>query len=121
MESIVTGLNALKDKFRLAKLKCGDLRGLKNRFSLSEKLGVATLQTYFYSTGGNGDTRAELTADCYSVESDRCIHEYTMGGLIEEMKGETELYEVHLICLMWDKERTDAERKDIDTFLYKNK
>jgi hypothetical protein len=119
--SVVIGIEALKDKFRAAKLKCGDLRGLKNKFELSEKLGIPALQTYYYASGGNGGERAELTADCYSEESDRTIHAYTMKGLVEDIRAESETYEVNLICLMWNKQRTDANRKTIDTFLYKNK
>jgi len=120
MEQLVIGIPALKDKYRQAKLMCGDLRGLKNRFSLSEKLNVPALQTYYFSCGGHGDTRAELVADCYGDEGG-LIYEYTMSGLVEALKGDSESYEINLICLTWNKARSDAERKTVMTFKYKNK
>lgn len=117
----IIGIEALKDEFRKAKLKCGDMRGLKNSFELSEKFGIPALQTFFYKMGGNGGQRMELTADCYSIESSLSIYAYTMTQLVEEIKNETEAYEVNLICLVWNKKRTDADRKTISTFIYSNK
>ncbi len=119
METVI-GIENLKNQFRKAKLMCGDLRGLKNSFSLSEKLGVPALQTWFFKSGGNGEERMELTADCYMVNGTISIHAYTMKGLIEDMKNETELYEVYLVCLKWNKHRTDADRRTVLEFLYKN-
>ena len=115
----VIGIENLKNEFRKAKLICGDLRGLKNRFALSAELGVSSLQTFYHSVGGNGKIRMELTADCYSTSSDRCIYEYTMSGLVEEIKDETESFEVHLICLEWNKQRSDAKRREVSQFIYK--
>lgn len=120
METII-GIEKLKDEFRKAKLKCGDLRGLKNAFRLSEKFNVPALQTFYYKSGGNGEKRMELVADCYSLESSLSIHAYTMKELIQEIKNETEEYEVNLTCLEWNKYRNDAERKTISLFKYKNK
>ncbi len=120
MAEVVIGIEELKNRFRRAKLKCGDLRGLKNAFALSTKLGVPAIGTYLYKSGLNGEKRAELTADCYSQTSDRSIHAYTMGGLVEDIKDETEVYEITLVCLLWNKQRCDAERKDIDSFTYSN-
>lgn len=118
----VIGLNNLKDKFREAKLRCGDMRGFKsgNRFELTIKFNLPALQTFFFISGGNGDERMELTADCYEEGGSREIHAYTMGGLIEDMKGETCTYDVQLICLVWNKERNDAKRKTVLQFYYKN-
>lgn len=120
METII-GINALKDEFRKGKLRCGDLRGLRNRFELSAKFGVAALQTYFYSNVGSGNERMELTADCYALDGQCDVHAYTMSGLVDDIKTEPGLFEVHLICLKWNKYRTDADRKEISIFLYKNK
>lgn len=118
---IVIGLDNLKDEFRIAKLKCGDLRGLKNAFELSRKFNIPQLQTYFFKSGGSGSERMELVADCYAENSDRLIFAYTMGDLIEQMKDETESYDVHLICQAWDKSRNNANRKEVSNFSYRNK
>lgn len=117
----VIGLENLKNEFRKAKLSCGDLRGLKNRFSLSEKLGINSFQTYYYSVGGNGGERMELTADCYGLNKQGDIYAYTMKDLIDDIKEEIGEFEINLVCLKWNKQRTDADRKTIETFLYKNK
>jgi hypothetical protein len=116
----VIGLNQLKDKFRLAKLKCGDLRGLKNAFGLSERLGVPALQTYYFKAGGNGEIRMELVADCHRLDKKGTIYAYTMKELIEDIKNEPGQWEINLVCNEWNKHRTDAERKDILTFIYSN-
>lgn len=117
----VTGIENLKDQFRKAKLICGDFRGLKNRWSLSEKFGIPMLQTLFYSVGGGNfeGVRMELTADCYH-ESEISRHAFTMKGLVEEMKDADGVWDVRLICLVWNKHRTDADRKEILLFEYSN-
>lgn len=119
MEKVI-GIENLKDQFRRAKIMCGDLRGLKNRFELSEKFGIDPMQTYFYATASS-EERAELTADCYGNDGQGNIHDYTMSGLVEQMKNETGEFEVNLVCLVWNKYRTDAKRKTVSTFLYSNK
>jgi hypothetical protein len=116
----VIGLENLKDEFRKAKLKCGDLRGLKNAFALSTKFNVPGLQTFFYKMGGNGGERMELTADCYGLNDQGNVYAYTMKGLINDIKNETGDFEVHLICLVWNKSRNDAKRKEISEFIYSN-
>lgn len=121
--SRIVGIENLKDQFRKAKLMCGDFRGLKNRFALSEKFNIPGLQTYFYSVGGGNQEgqRMELVADCYQQgESDRAIYAYTMNGLVEDMRDEEGVWDVNLICLTWNKERTDAKRKDVLIFEYSN-
>ena len=119
METVI-GIENLKDKFRLAKLKCGDLRGLKNSFALTEKFGLPALQTFYFKAGGNGDERMELVADCYGNEKQGDIYAYNMGDLVNDIKKEIGEFEVHLTCLKWNKERTDADRKDVLVFNYKN-
>lgn len=119
METI-TGIKNLKDQFRKAKLMCGDLRGLKNRFALSEKFNIAALHTYFYSAR-KIDERIELTADCYGLDGQGNVYAYTMQGLVEDMKDMSGSFEVHLIALEWNKKRTDANRKEVLQFNYSNK
>lgn len=119
METITT-LKALKDEFRKAKLKSGDLRGLKNRFSLSKRLGIAALHTFYVSVAPNEGKRVELVADCYEQDGTGTIYAYTMKDLIEEIKDTNVTFEINLIALIWNKARTDAERKEVSRFLFKN-
>lgn len=120
METII-GIENLKDQYRKAKLMCGDLRGLKNRFDLSEKLGINSLQTYYNSVSTHGGERFELVANCTEQGTGSNVNEYTMKDLIEPMKKWPGVYEVELECLTWNKRRTDARRRTVLNFIFKNK
>lgn len=109
----VIGLNNLKDEFRKAKIQCGDLRGLKNKFELSERFGINPMQTYFFATSSNGGERYELV-----VEGD--VNSYTLKELIQDVKGLNKPIEISFVCLTWNKLRTDAKRKTIIEITYSN-
>jgi|HubBroStandDraft_3_1064219.scaffolds.fasta_scaffold08371_7 hypothetical protein len=109
----IVGIENLKDEWRIAKLKNGDLRGLKNRFALAERLGINKLQTYYFAAGGLGDERVEIYA-----ETDSGCH-YSLKDLIDEVSSRGQVV-IQLCSATWNKERTDATRKNIgDEFLYK--
>lgn len=120
----VTGIANIKDEFRKGKLICGDLRGLKNKFELTRKFGLPQLQTFFHASGGNGGERMELIAELYEEgNSDiySTIYAFTMSDLVDQIKDETGKYEAHLVCLIWNKERTESKRRNISEFIYTNK
>jgi hypothetical protein len=119
METII-GIEALKDEYRKAKLKTGDLRGLKNRFALSKRLGINQMQTWYYSVSGNGDKRAEVYADVYR-DGDSIGWYYSLKDLIESLGGPGEIT-ISIEVAMWNKERTDADRTTvIPEFIFKFK
>lgn len=119
----IVGLEALKDEFRRAKLKAGDMRGLKNAFQLSERLGVSTLQTFFYKAGGGnfGGTRAEVYADFCRKGDSSTSWAYSMKDLVEEIRADkANEFEVTFYVATWNRDRTDAERKRIsEDFIFK--
>lgn len=110
-------IEAVRDEYRKAKLQCGDLKGLKNRFQLANRLGIEPLHTYYVSVSPQ---RTEVTASIYSPAKKAFIaHAYTMKGLIDELKDlESGEYEITLECCTWNKEKTDADRKTIKEFGY---
>ncbi len=109
METI-TGVENLKDEWRKTKIKYGDLRGLSNRFALSEKFGINPMQTYFYSAGGNGKVRIEVWADIYT-NGKGGFRNYSIKELVKEVTDITE-GEITIIFgyNKWNEHRTDSDQ-----------
>lgn len=107
----IIGIEALKDKFRWAKLMVGDLRGLKNRFALGERLGVSGLQTFFHAVGGNGEYRMEVYVDIMPKGTTNSFWCYSIKDMVEEIMDSKETeFEVEFHYCKWNKARTDADR-----------
>lgn len=124
METI-TGIKNLQDEWRKLKLKVGDLRGMKNRFNISQKLGVPALQTFFYSMGGNGKERMEVWADISYDENSTGWRVYNMKDLLQEVKEAKEknhscLY-IQLGYIKWNEHRTDGDHINGKEFIFKLK
>jgi len=117
----ITTIEALKDEFRKVKLQVGDLRGLKNRFELSERLGIAGLHTFYYSMGGNGKERSEVYADITPKGQKSSFWSYSMKEMLIDIENccENE-FEIQMCNARWNSERNEAKRSDIGfPFIYK--
>jgi hypothetical protein len=112
----IKGIENLKDEFRRAKLIVGDLRGLKNRFQLAQRLGINQLQTYFYAAGGNGENRMEVYADITPLPQKEgkvqySFWSYSIKEMVEEIRTSYEVeFEIDFYYCKWNKKRTDADR-----------
>lgn len=116
----VIGIESLKDEWRIAKLKSGDLRGLKNRFALSKRLGINQMHTWFHAVGGNGKERIEVYAEVY-IDGQDCGWQYSLKDLLVTIDNPEGPVVIQLCAARWNKERTDATRTTITPeFLYKN-
>lgn len=117
---VIVGIENLKDEFRRAKLKVGDLRGLKNRFDLSKRLGVAPLHTFFFSMGGNGKERCEVYAEITPIGKDTSLTVYSIKEMVEEINGWNENeFEVQFCNARWNQHRTDANRSNLEVFTFR--
>ena len=120
-QRVIVGVENLKDEFRKYKLKTGDLKGLKNKFALSERLGIPALSTFFYLAGGNGKKKPEVYADIQAKSWTNSFWVYSMKELIEEIESvEDNEFEIQLCLAMWNEHRTDADRSNLtQPFIFK--
>ena len=118
---IVRGLENLKDEFRKAKLNCGDLRGLKNRFQISERLGVNQLQTFFFAAGGGDGLPTEIEVEIARNKYDSGFHEYSMKDMVSEVKNRNDRMYITLHARTYtSKHKTDSNSKTVAEFYYRN-
>lgn len=119
---IIIGIDALKDKWREAKLRAGDMRGLghQNRFVLAKQFGISEMQVAFNSVApNNGKIEIEASLE---IDGDYAGSVYTLNDLLDEMATVKDKAEIQLIKVKWNKQGTDADRSNvIKYFIYKNK
>ena len=130
METII-GAENLRDEYRKAKLKNGDLRGLKNKFELAAKFGIPEMQIAFYSMGGargrigDGDiSKVEIEFQLSNSTNDYLGNGYTLKELndcIENLNGEVDGFEGYFSAVKWNKYGTDASREVVTIFQFKYK
>lgn len=112
-QKVIVGYELLKDEFRKAKVKVGDLRGLKNAFQLAAKFGLNEMEVAFFKCGGLAGLRMEVYASIMPVGSTSLSSYwcYSMRDMIEELKSNSENeFEIEIYYCKWNKERTDADR-----------
>lgn len=114
----VVGIKNLTDEFRRAKIIAGDLRGLKNAITLSERLGVNAMQTLFFMAGGNGGYKIEVYADITRDGEENSSWSYSMKDMVEEIEFEKKhganKFEIIFYYCKWNKKGTDCDRLKVN-------
>lgn len=124
METVI-GINNLKDKYREAKIRSGDMRGMTahSRFTLAVQFGINPMQVAFDSISPK-EGKIEIEASIWIGESSYGSA-YSLKNLIDEInsiKDEPGEIEIQLVKLAWNKYGTDADRSNIgNSFIFKHK
>lgn len=78
---------SIKDAWLLAKLKCGDHKGIgKNRFEIANRLGFCEMNVFFdASTNRRDEGKHECWVDIYSDDDSSGSRNYTIKDLLDEL------------------------------------
>ena len=117
----INDINKLADKYRWAKLKFGDYRGMKNKFELAKKLGIAQMEVAYYSMGGMGKKIVEISFEMNSEDlSTLYEYGYSLTELLKALKeNKDNSFNLTLTAVVWNEKRTEADRKNVYECEYK--
>lgn len=116
-------LKEILNRYRFHKLSCGDLRGMKNKFSLAADMGVNQMKIYFNSMGGKDRTdrfngRVEIQAEICESENSNGWTVYTMKELKKELQKIDRPQYITFYCVNYNKYQTDSDTKTLETIIY---
>ena len=122
--NIICSLIDIKDQYIKAKLQMGDLRGLKAPVDLACKYNLNEMEIAFYATGGKAydcesGGKTEIEVSILESENSEFSNEvWNWKDLKSEIEQMPEGY-IIIYCNIWNKYRTEANKKTVTEFQYK--
>jgi hypothetical protein len=114
------GIEAVKDAYRRMKIKCGDHRGMKNRFKLAERFGINPQMVMFNSIAPNHGEKVEIEVSISDPKYDSPTYVWKLSDLIVELK-DIKTCEISITAYRWNKLRTDRNRIERTDYIYEAK